>query len=83
MKTPKTPKSKSISSVRIVEWHNDRSQDSEVNEAVGLGWELILVQPGEFHSSFVLGWSGAGEPPQTAWQKRCAQYAEAARAKVR
>ena len=83
METLQMPQLKEISHVRVVEWHHDHSQESEVNEAIKLGWQLLLVQPGEFHSSFVLGWNGSETPPQTAWQKRCAQYAEALRSKIR
>ena len=43
--------------------HHNYNQEAEVNEAVGLGWQLLLVQPGEFHSSFVLGWTGPETPP--------------------
>ena len=78
-----TPQFRDISSVRIVEWHTDHSQDSEVNEAIKLGWQLLLVQPGEFHPSFVLGWAGSEIPPQTERQKESARFIEAACAKMR
>ena len=82
MKTLETPQFRDIRSVRIVDWHSDYSHDSEVNEAIKLGWELLLVQPGEFHSSFVLGWAMAGEPPQTERQKKSAEWLAAARRKM-
>jgi hypothetical protein len=74
---------KDISTIRVVEWHhNNYCQETEVNEAIKLGWQLLLVQPGEFHSSFVLGWTGPETPPQTEYQKRSAEFADAVRSKI-
>jgi hypothetical protein len=81
METPQVSQLPDISKVRVVEWRNDLSQDDEVNEAIQLGWKLLLVQPGEFHPSFVLGWSGTEAAPQTAREKRSAQYAGIGRVK--
>lgn len=83
METPKTQQFKDMSHVRIVEWHHHNyNQEAEVNEAVSLGWQLLLVQPGEFHSSFVLGWTGPETPPKTEYQKRSAEWLEAAQRKM-
>jgi len=42
--------------------------ESEVNEALSLGWVLISVH-GEGRPLFVIGWFQDGEAPLTNWER--------------
>ena len=75
MEIPNVHDFRDIAKVRVVGYHRDRSQQDEVNEALSLGWKLLLIQPGEDSASFVLGWSGPETAPQTKWEKQISQYA--------
>jgi hypothetical protein len=81
METLEKPQLNGVSRVRVVKWHPDYHQDAEVNEAIKLGWQLILVQPGCEHPCFVLGWTGPETAPQTEWEKSCSRFADAVRLK--
>jgi hypothetical protein len=78
MNATQMPEFKNVNSVRIVEWRNEYNynQVTEVNEAIKLGWQLLLVQTGEVHPLFVLGWVGPETAPQTEWQKKSAKQTE-------
>jgi hypothetical protein len=53
--------------------------DDEVNEALRLGWVLLLVQTGDPRPLYVVGWTGEGEAPMTDREKSSAARLEAAR----
>jgi hypothetical protein len=47
--------------------HDERWEaEAEVNEALALGWRLLLVQAGAERPVFVIGWPSEAPPARTA-----------------
>jgi len=55
------PEFRDVKHVRVIQ----REGQSEVNEALKLGWQLLFVQNGHDCPIFVLGWTQNNEPPLT------------------
>lgn len=60
------PEFSEVKNVRVIQ----REGQSEVNEALQLGWQLLFVQKGYDCPIFVLGWTQSSEPPLTKSQKQ-------------
>jgi hypothetical protein len=73
---------KDVRSVRVLEDRQDYTAESEVNEALRLGWKLLLVQQGHDHPVFVVGWTQEGEPTKTANHQQRDDYSRALAARV-
>ena len=65
-----------VRKTRIINWvyKDGHSAESEVNEALELGWELLTIQQGSETPIFVLGWTAETESQLTCYQKRIASY---------
>ncbi len=73
-----------IREVRTIGRHHDErwEAEGEVNEALGLGWQLLLVQPGAERPIFVIGWPSEAPPARTAREHERLLEAVAASAPV-
>jgi hypothetical protein len=69
MKTPEIQQQfRDISKINIISSHKDHLE-YEVNEALKLGWQLLLIHTNEGKMDFVMGWPGFSTPPKTNKEK--------------